>query len=144
MLVGQALVWHTRGTFLVATGRSHLSPALARVLLLFMFSTPIRRLRLVGVLEGISYLVLLGIAMPLKYFAGYPQAVEVTGAIHGGLFVLFLLFVVEVMFRRRWWSLGFVAVSLVASVVPCGTFVYDAWLKRFDDTPAASELGEAA
>ena len=108
-----------------------------------MFTTPIRRLRLVGVLEGLSYLVLLGIAMPLKYFAGYPQAVEVTGAIHGGLFILFLIFVVEVMFRRRWWSLGFAAVSLLASVLPFGTFVYDAWLKRFDDDSASSELGEA-
>jgi integral membrane protein len=108
-----------------------------------MWTTPIRRLRLVGVLEGISYLVLLGIAMPLKYFAGYPQAVEVTGAIHGGLFILFLIFVAEVMFRRRWWSIGFVAVSLLASVVPCGTFVYDAWLKRFDDPPATSEPSEA-
>ncbi len=108
-----------------------------------MFTSPIRRLRLVGVLEGLSYLVLLGIAMPLKYFAGYPQAVQVTGAIHGGLFVLFLLLVVEVMFRRRWWSLGFAAVSLLASVVPCGTFVYDAWLKQFEDSPASNELGEA-
>ena len=108
-----------------------------------MFTSPIRRLRLVGVLEGLSYLVLLGIAMPLKYFAGYPQAVQVTGAIHGGLFVLFLLLVAEVMFRRRWWSLGFVAVSLLASVVPCGTFVYDAWLKQFEDAPASNELGEA-
>jgi integral membrane protein len=57
-----------------------------------MISTLIKsalgRLRIVAFLEGVSYLVLLGIAMPLKYIAGIPQAVRVVGMAHGVLFVL--------------------------------------------------------
>ena len=54
------------------------------------------RLRLVGGLEGISYLLLLGVAMPLKYLAGMPAMVQVAGWIHGLLFTLFVAAVLEV------------------------------------------------
>jgi integral membrane protein len=97
-----------------------------------MLSTPLRRLRLIGLLEGTSYLVLLLIAMPLKYAAGYPLAVQVVGAIHGGLFVLFVLSVLEVTLRRPWWSIGFWGGAALAAVVPLGTFVFDRWLKRVE------------
>ena len=48
-----------------------------------MTHTPIGRLRLVGIAEGISFLILLGIAMPLKYVWGQPLAVRIVGLIHG-------------------------------------------------------------
>lgn len=95
-----------------------------------MMSTPIGRLRLVGFLEGMSYLILLGIAMPLKYLADMPIAVRIVGSLHGGLFILFFAAVADVARRRYpnlpglWWR------STVASLVPFGTFVLDAWLKR--------------
>jgi integral membrane protein len=53
--------------------------------------TPLVRFRVVSLLEGLSYVALMGIAMPLKYLAGNPGAVRIAGTIHGGLFVLFVL-----------------------------------------------------
>ena len=49
--------------------------------------TFLRKLRLLGVIEGLSTLVLFGIAMPMKYLGGMPMAVTVVGSIHGGLFI---------------------------------------------------------
>jgi integral membrane protein len=66
-----------------------------------MLNTPIRRLRFVGFVEGVSYLVLLFIAMPLKYWAGMPLAVRVVGMLHGVLFILFFAAVAEVHLRPR-------------------------------------------
>jgi integral membrane protein len=100
------------------------------------FNTPIGRLRLVGFIEGLSYLILLGIAMPLKYFADMPLAVRIVGSAHGGLFVLFFLCVAEVSFRRSWWSAKFWGAAFVASLIPFGTFVFDNWLKQLEQTDA--------
>lgn len=94
-----------------------------------MLRTPIQRLRTTGLLEGTSFLVLLGIAMPLKYLAGEPAAVRVVGWVHGVLFILFVAAVAEVTLARGWrWQrvLG----ALIAAVVPFGTFVLDARLRR--------------
>nr|MBJ6878079.1 DUF3817 domain-containing protein [Vibrio cholerae] len=55
-----------------------------------MLSTPIGRLRAIGLIEGISFLLLLFVAMPLKYFAGFATAVKITGMAHGVLFILFI------------------------------------------------------
>jgi integral membrane protein len=51
----------------------------------------VRALRNAGLLEGMSLLALLLVAMPLKYAFAYPQAVRLTGSIHGLLFLWFLL-----------------------------------------------------
>jgi integral membrane protein len=90
---------------------------------------PIGRLRLIGVVEGSSFLILLGVAMPLKYMAGMPQMVSVVGMAHGVLWLLFLAAVVDVRTRRDWpWSR--VATAVVSSVLPFGPFVMDPSLKR--------------
>lgn len=94
--------------------------------------TPIGRLKVIGAAEGVSYLALLLVAMPLKYFAGFPQAVQVTGAIHGGLFILFILSVLEVTIRRPWWSVKFWFFAALAALLPFGTFVFDAWVTRVE------------
>lgn len=86
------------------------------------------RLRLLGWLEGVSFLVLLGVAMPLKYLAGLPQAVRVVGMLHGILFLLFVGAVAHVAVQRRW-SWKWVAGALVAAVLPFGPFVFDARLR---------------
>lgn len=94
-----------------------------------MLSTPIGRLRVIGVLEGISFLILLFIAMPLKYFAGFSKAVTVTGMAHGVLFILFIFAVIQVTIahnKSKSWAFG----ALVASVIPFGTFVLDSKLKQ--------------
>jgi integral membrane protein len=106
-----------------------------------MLDTPIRRLRFVGFVEGVSYLALLGIAMPLKYWAGLPLAVRVVGSLHGGLFILFFLAVAEVHIRRTPPLPGLWSRSFIASIVPFGTFVLDRWLKRAEaETPASAAV----
>jgi integral membrane protein len=90
-----------------------------------MLSTPLARFRLVSLLEGASYVALLGIAMPLKYFAGQPRAVTVVGAIHGGLFVLFMITLLGASRAQRW-SLRTMAIATIAALVPLGAF----WLER--------------
>ena len=94
-----------------------------------MLKTPIGRLRVIAFIEGVSFLLLLGVAMPLKYFAGIPVAVKAAGWIHGILFMLYLLSVAEVTVRRRW-SFALVCGALVASLIPFGTFALDARLRR--------------
>lgn len=94
-----------------------------------MLRTPIGRLRVIAFIEGISFLLLLFVAMPLKYFADLPEAVKTVGWIHGLLFVLYLISVGEVTVKHRW-SLAQVLVAFVASLVPFGTFALDARLRR--------------
>ena len=91
--------------------------------------TPMSRLRIIGILEGISYLLLLGIAMPLKYYAGMPAAVKYTGWAHGVLFVLFMMALLHVWVAHRW-PLVKVLGAFIASILPFGTFVLDAQLKK--------------
>ncbi|WP_317206779.1 DUF3817 domain-containing protein [Hymenobacter sp. BT770] len=86
--------------------------------------TSLGRLRLIAFLEGVSLLVLLGIAMPLKYLAGQPTAVRYVGMAHGLLFVLYVVLVIQVAMQQRW-SFGKMALALLASVVPFGTFWAD-------------------
>jgi len=94
-----------------------------------LFRSPLGWLRIVGFIEGLSYLLLLGVAMPLKYLAGQPEMVRVVGMAHGVLFVAYVLLVLYVMFDLSWslWK-GFLALS--ASVIPFGTFWADVRLFR--------------
>jgi integral membrane protein len=92
-------------------------------------NTAISRLRFVGIAEGISFLVLLGIAMPLKYYAGLPQAVKIVGWMHGLLFILYVVALANAAFVHRW-SIWRTFVAFVASLVPFGTFILDARLRR--------------
>ncbi|MBE1441444.1 MULTISPECIES: DUF3817 domain-containing protein [unclassified Paenibacillus] len=94
-----------------------------------MLKTPIGRLRAVGLYEGISFLVLLIIAMPLKYYANFPQAVKVVGMLHGVLFVLYLLALAHVTFAHRWNILKVLG-AIIASLLPFGTFVMEARLRK--------------
>lgn len=93
-------------------------------------SSHIGRMRLISLIEGVSFLVLLGVAMPLKYFAGIPEVVSVVGAAHGVLFILYALAAGALMLSLRWSPLWFIG-AMIASVVPFGTFYIDARLKRF-------------
>ncbi|CAM3927220.1 DUF3817 domain-containing protein [Paenibacillus alkaliterrae] len=94
-----------------------------------MFKTAIGRLRFIGFYEGISFLVLLLIAMPLKYWADIPQVVTVVGGLHGLLFVLYVLAVLNVWITHRW-SFVKVALAVIASFLPFGPFVLDRKLLR--------------
>lgn len=89
-----------------------------------MLSTPLARLRTVGLLEGVSFLLLIGIAMPLKYLADQPLAVRYVGMAHGVLFLLYLLALVPVALDNRW-SAKTLALAVLASLLPAGPFVFD-------------------
>jgi integral membrane protein len=84
----------------------------------------IERLRIAGKIEGVSYLLLLGVAMPLKYFAGLPLAVKITGWAHGLLFVVFVSLLVLAMQRARL-SFAHACLAFIASLLPFGPFVID-------------------
>jgi integral membrane protein len=89
----------------------------------------IRTLRVIGILEGISYLVLLGIAMPLKYIYDIPEAVKFTGWAHG---VLFMAYIPAVFIARKTmnWGFAWTVLALKASLFPFGTFILDKYLVK--------------
>ncbi|WP_106293279.1 DUF3817 domain-containing protein [Arcticibacter pallidicorallinus] len=94
-----------------------------------LFTTPLGRLRLVSYLEGISLLVLLGIAVPLKYFASDPTMVKTIGPVHGMLFLWFILSTLSVGVERQWrWQTT--SKILVACIIPFGTFYIDRYILR--------------
>lgn len=88
-----------------------------------------RWLRRAGWAEGFSFLLLLGVAMPLKYLAGRPEAVRVVGAAHGGLFVIYIVLVL-VAARRDAWPARRVGEAMAAALLPFGPFWFDARLRR--------------
>lgn len=102
-----------------------------------MFSTPLGRFRAVAFWEGLSFLVLLLLAMPLKYLLGMPQMVRVVGMAHGVLFVAYVFTLLMAALEYRW-NFSRVVVAFAASLVPGGTFWLDAQLRR--ETRAAALL----
>jgi integral membrane protein len=94
-----------------------------------LLKTPIGRLRVIGIIEGISFLVLLCIAMPLKYIYGIPMAVKIVGWLHGVLFVAYIYILVQVMMDRKW-SLFRAGLAFISSLIPFGTFIFDSQLKK--------------
>ena len=89
----------------------------------------VHQLRIVGLIEGASFLLLLGVAMPLKYLAGMPLAVRLLGMAHGLLWLLYLLAGANAARHLRW-SLSRMLLVLAASVLPGGPFLIDGWLRR--------------
>jgi len=94
-----------------------------------MLHTPLGRLRLIGTIEGISFLVLLGIAMPMKYFFSMPFAVTLFGWLHGVFFILYLLALAQVTFVHKW-SILRVLAGIIAAFLPFGPFLFDARIRR--------------
>lgn len=89
----------------------------------------LRTLRIVGLLEGASFVVLLLVAMPLKYVWGLPMAVRVAGSVHGLLFLAFGASLYRTATELSW-PMGRSLTAFVASLLPFGPFVLDRSLKR--------------
>lgn len=88
----------------------------------------LKAFRLVALAEGLSFLVLLGVAMPLKYALGLPEAVRWVGMAHGFLFVAYLA-LAPMLFVALGWPWQRLRGVLLAAMLPFGTFVLDrAWL----------------
>ena len=100
-----------------------------------MLKSPIGRLRLVGMVEAVSYIILLGIAVPLKYLPDKPETrafgedmVSVVGMAHGVLFIAFGLVLLQVM-NAHDWSIKKALKPFIATLIPFGPFVIDKQLK---------------
>ena len=91
----------------------------------------IQTLRVVGLLEGLSFLLLLFIAMPMKYMFDNPVLVKYVGMGHGVLFILFLIVLFAVCEKQKW-SITIFLMGLAASILPFGPFVFDHKLKKFE------------
>ncbi len=87
-----------------------------------MQSSPLGQLRLVGRLEAISFLLLLGVAMPLKYALGMPAAVKVVGWAHGVLFMVYCIAVLRAATEYRF-KPALTAGLFLAALLPFGPFV---------------------
>lgn len=88
------------------------------------FSSLKSRLRVIAFLEGVSFLILLLIAMPMKYVYDDPFLVQQVGKIHGALFVWYIILIVQSKFALKWSWLNFIMAGF-ASLIPGGTFYAD-------------------
>jgi integral membrane protein len=86
--------------------------------------TSVQIFRWISILEAISFLVLLFIAMPLKYIWEMPEYVRIVGMAHGILFILYL-FGAYWMFEKLGWSLKILFVVFLSSILPFGPFVVE-------------------
>ena len=100
---------------------------------ILQFGSAPKRLRAIAFVEGISYIVLLLIAMPMKRFFGLPMAVTVTGSIHGALFIAFAFMTLHAMIAYKKGLLWGIKVGF-ASIIPLGTFFLDKDLKELAET----------
>jgi len=80
--------------------------------------------RYVAFLEGLSYILLLFIATPIKYLADDPQYVKMLGMPHGLLFMLYIILAFMLKQENTWFKDNFKMV-LLASIIPFGTFYLD-------------------
>ena len=90
-----------------------------------LLTSPLGRLRLLGLFEGLSLLLLLGVAVPLKHFYGDASLVRAVGPVHGLLFVLFALSTLRVGVEQHWRFCRTTWKVLLACFVPFGTFYVD-------------------
>ena len=95
-------------------------------------STSYNRFRKIAFYEGISFLILLLVAMPMKYFFNFPKAVTIVGSLHGILFVAFGVMAIEVM-RTYKKKFGWLVKAGLASLLPFGTFYMDKEWKQEED-----------
>jgi integral membrane protein len=82
------------------------------------------RFRTLSYVEAASFMLLLFVAMPLKYWAGIPLAVTIVGSAHGAIFVAYLVFTGLAAWRLKW-NLWQVLGAFAAAVLPFGPFVFD-------------------
>ncbi len=94
-----------------------------------MLKNALGRFRFIGVLEGSSLLILLFIAMPLKYWFGMANAVTIVGTLHGYIFLAYIFAVIYMMFAIKW-PFRFTIGALLSAFIPFGNFILDRRLKN--------------
>lgn len=96
-----------------------------------MRKAEVHQLRVITLIEGLSFLALLFIAMPMKYLANLPMAVKIAGWIHGVLFILFCLALVRAMATEKW-PLSRAALVFIAALIPFGPFFIDRKMQGYE------------
>ena len=92
-------------------------------------NSALKKLTIMGYLEGTSFLLLLGVAMPLKYMLGIPEAVKYIGMAHGALFIAYIL-VLLIATSKIKMPLWAMPVGVLGSFLPFGPFIFDYLLKK--------------
>lgn len=92
------------------------------------YNTPLRRFRIVALLEGLSYVFLLFVAVPLKHWGNFPSPVKYAGWLHGVLFIAYAITLIETWASRKWTSKK-TAIAMLVSLIPFGTFWFDKQIK---------------
>lgn len=92
-------------------------------------NVPLERLLKIGFAEGVSFLILLFVAMPLKYMAGMPTPVRIMGMLHGVLFIGYAIALLQAKITYQW-SIRKALIAFLLSFVPFGTFYLDGFLKK--------------
>lgn len=94
-----------------------------------LLNTNLGRLRVIGFAEAISWILLLCIAMPLKYIWHQPLLVKYVGWVHGILFMAYVIFAYIVKEERNW-TFKKLALAIFAAFLPFGTLYFDSQLKK--------------
>ena len=89
-----------------------------------LITHPVKRLRGIAFVEGLTLLLLVLIAMPLKYVLNQPQYVSIMGPIHGVAFIAYIISLIEVSTSYGWNKTAFVK-AFIAAIIPFGTFIND-------------------
>ncbi len=91
--------------------------------------TALKSLTITGYLEGTSFLLLLGVAMPLKYMMDMPEAVRYVGMAHGVLFIAYIAMLMMVVNKIKTpvWTMP---AGVIGSFLPFGPFIFDHFLKK--------------
>lgn len=90
-----------------------------------LLSTKVGRLRILAILEGISLLILIGIAVPMKHVGHDSSLVRIMGPVHGLLFLLFVINTLSVGVEQNWKFNTLTWKVLIACIIPFGTFYVD-------------------
>jgi len=93
-----------------------------------MIKDALSRFRVISAIEGLSYLLLVFIAMPVKYIGENPYPVKVFGMIHGVLFIIFMISLFETKLKKSW-DVGFIFQLFVLSLIPFGAFFIEKKVK---------------
>jgi len=88
-----------------------------------------KRFRWISLIEGISFLVLLFIAMPLKYMLDMPLMVKYVGWAHGILFIVYIYMVFPTAHKLKW-NFSRTLLALIASILPFGPYIFNRNLKK--------------
>jgi len=96
-----------------------------------MIKNSVKKFGYINTIEGYSYLLLLFVAMPMKYILGYPMAVKIVGMIHGILFIIFCMLLIKAWQDAKW-SFSESLIFFIASLIPFGTFFTKNRIKSYE------------